>query len=479
MKISENEKKIKTLVLSFGFFVIFLGLLSNPYILAHLFSPDKHIENRTFIKMIFAFEIVTVLLGLLVILLSKSKWLMNFLCSFQNFLENKNPKKMNFFKKNKRIIKSTFFFFITILVLLFSTLFSAALLEIGVRIFVPSSNIQYARNDVVGSTLMPDMNGTWASSEFNSKIRTNSLGFRDINHQMEKPNGTFRVVIIGDSMVESLQVDFNKTFHQLLQKKLNEGGKRKYEVLAFGISGHGTSNEYLLLKNYALNFSPDIIILAFTSGNDLRNNNINMEYDQFYRPFFIENGSSLDLVYRNNPPEPSICQKVSWKFKFDWKSCTFLKQKLDTIKINADKRKRYMDEFVYAEPSPKEIETAWRITEKLILKAKKETEAYNASFVLISLTNPNQLYPPELEKINEVFNYNYSWDVALPEKTLQVFSDENNVTYFPFYYPFKDYVSKTNARLNFYHDFHWNEKGHAFAADVLYDYLNSTKLLPD
>ncbi len=87
------------------------------------------------------------------------------------------------------------------------------------------------------------------------KWRINNFGWNsaiDYNLNKEKK----RVVIIGDSYVESLQVDVEKSFHSILQKELAEA----YEIYTVGTSGAPLSH-YLHLSRYANEvFQPDILL---------------------------------------------------------------------------------------------------------------------------------------------------------------------------------------------------------------------------
>src|SRR5262249_51729552 len=66
-------------------------------------------------------------------------------------------------------------------------------------------------------------------------------------------------------------------------------GKR-VEVLNFGVSGYGTTQEYLQLRDRVWQFDPDIILLTFTVSNDVRNNSKKLEWDDI-RPFYVlDNG---------------------------------------------------------------------------------------------------------------------------------------------------------------------------------------------
>jgi hypothetical protein len=60
----------------------------------------------------------------------------------------------------------------------------------------------------------------------------------------------------------------------------------------FGVDGYGTAQEFLTLTEDVWQFSPDIVVLAFFPGNDVRNNSAVLEGDKC-RPFFVPHGSGV------------------------------------------------------------------------------------------------------------------------------------------------------------------------------------------
>src|SRR5262245_39959082 len=92
----------------------------------------------------------------------------------------------------------------------------------------PSYEVLFLQPDrALGWRQVPNLHWKWAglhwyAADFSVQVNTNSLGFRDLNREPEHPNGVTRVALIGDSLVEAVQVPFEKTGGQLLEKKLNE-----------------------------------------------------------------------------------------------------------------------------------------------------------------------------------------------------------------------------------------------------------------
>lgn len=108
-------------------------------------------------------------------------------------------------------------------------------------------------------------------------IQINSLGFKDdTNWTTKKLQGQYRIVALGDSMTEGTGVGTQSTWPEQLENKLNKHyGKEKFEVMNFAPTklDSGTPEEYSVLKNKSLKYSPDMIILQYYS-NDWRSVNV-------------------------------------------------------------------------------------------------------------------------------------------------------------------------------------------------------------
>lgn len=93
--------------------------------------------------------------------------------------------------------------------------------------------------------------------------RSNHLGFRDRDHAVEKPPGTFRVAVLGDSVAAGQGVpDFEHTFPARLERQLLAGGLDA-EVLSFAVSGYNTGQEVAIFEERGLAFSPDLVLVAY------------------------------------------------------------------------------------------------------------------------------------------------------------------------------------------------------------------------
>ncbi|MFN8655093.1 MAG: SGNH/GDSL hydrolase family protein [Candidatus Obscuribacterales bacterium] len=123
---------------------------------------------------------------------------------------------------------------------------------------------EYLRPDkVLGFSLIPNKSVTWRKEGF-SRVQINSVGMQDIERAKEKPANVFRIAVIGDSFVESLQVHRADNFLNLLESRLNDlDGEQvqRVEVLNFGVSSYNLGQMYLQLKDQVLDYQPDLVIL--------------------------------------------------------------------------------------------------------------------------------------------------------------------------------------------------------------------------
>jgi len=112
--------------------------------------------------------------------------------------------------------------------------------------------------------------GLSASREFDIDFKHNSLGFRDVEHSIEKPDGVFRILGLGDSFTYGAGVLFEDTYLYKLEKLLNarSGDHPRVEIIKAGIPRFYPETERLLLEHYGLKFRPDLVIIGFVR-NDL------------------------------------------------------------------------------------------------------------------------------------------------------------------------------------------------------------------
>src|SRR4030095_14083069 len=92
----------------------------------------------------------------------------------------------------------------------------------------------------------------------------NSFGFRDREFSLQKPPGTFRILMLGDSYTFGIGSNLEDTFSKQLEKRLNaKGGGERFEVINGGCSSYSPILEYLFLVSKGLQVNPDLVILNY------------------------------------------------------------------------------------------------------------------------------------------------------------------------------------------------------------------------
>src|SRR5205823_4450921 len=104
---------------------------------------------------------------------------------------------------------------------------------------------------VLGWSHIPSAEVTWRRpGGVRAHVKFNAAGFRDSERPVAKPQGTYRVVVLGDSMVVGKEVEREQTFCYLLEQALAAWSRRRVDVINLGVDGFATDQEYLTLTDY-------------------------------------------------------------------------------------------------------------------------------------------------------------------------------------------------------------------------------------
>ena len=148
--------------------------------------------------------------------------------------------------------------------------------EVYLRAFnkFPKSQIAVPRRFIpgVGFQYEPHAQLRWTNGlDFWSIQRTNSLGFADREPTIPKAVGTFRILLVGDSFVEALQVPLRQKLQSLLDEELKQKFReRNFDVLAMGYQGTGQASQLPLVEKYNSRLNADLVVLLFVN-NDFAN----------------------------------------------------------------------------------------------------------------------------------------------------------------------------------------------------------------
>ena len=106
-----------------------------------------------------------------------------------------------------------------------------------------------------------------STPEVQVEIHINGQGMR--NNQefaLEKPAGTCRIALLGDSYFMGYEAHYEDTIGGLLESRLAEKGYR-VEVPNFAVSGFSTEEMLREFEERVISFGPDIVVMQFSQGD--------------------------------------------------------------------------------------------------------------------------------------------------------------------------------------------------------------------
>lgn len=159
-----------------------------------------------------------------------------------------------------------------VLSVIIGIIFALCIVEVSMRLFIYPPPEIYEPNLYLGWFHKPNSHKCYNTEEFSVCVKINSKGLRDYEYEYEKRNNIPRILILGDSFAEGMQVELDKTFAKILEKELNEHSNQTFEVINAGVGGYGTGNELFFYHYEGKKYSPDIVILQFFIGNDISDN---------------------------------------------------------------------------------------------------------------------------------------------------------------------------------------------------------------
>jgi len=148
------------------------------------------------------------------------------------------------------------------LAVLVSLLFVFLLLEGTLRLFGFTPRRTMNQFDVtLGWTKVPSTSLRRHTGEFDVTLATNARGLReDESVGYEKPKGTKRVLLVGDSFTLGYTVDRPDTLSELLEARMRAEG-RDVQVINGGTEGYSTDQEVLWLRGEGVKYDPDVVVL--------------------------------------------------------------------------------------------------------------------------------------------------------------------------------------------------------------------------
>ncbi len=368
-------------------------------------------------------------------------------------------------KLTKDKVKKIIFQLLPNLALVFLFLF---FLEILVRFLLPqlgmSKDIRLP-DPVLHHSFTPGSETMMNSQEFKVYYKINKFGLRDKEIEPKK-TGVFRILVLGDSVVEGWGVDLEDSWVKQLEKNLNENfGEGKFEVINGGVASYSPLLYYLFLKEKGLKLQPDLVIMMMDMGDP------SDDYAYTKLASFTSSG------------EPRACPGGYYREKgakkFFSRSSLFLRRHshlyllldyLLSVVSNSDNMAAGgLRPMLFDIKKAKSWDEAWQLSQKYILLTKSLLTKEKIPLVFAVAPPAFLVGESEWQKGRQMLNFNLKGvDFNKYFRQFRAFSRNNKIFYIDLLPHLRNFPEHP---LYYSYDIHPNPRGHRVIADYVFEEL--------
>ena len=363
--------------------------------------------------------------------------------------------------------------------------------ELACRYLLPVNGVRYIYDIDTGTVLAPSQTMRWTNRlDYDNWVKTNSAGFHDVEHTVEKPHNTFRVAVLGDSFIEALQVPIEDGFCRQFQISLQGFfSDKQVEVINLALSGRGPAQYYRILEKKGLQYHPDLVVMAVLPANDFQDSSYDLNpapYRPLYRitekdeiellPYSIPSAWSLrSLLQRSSMAYflvYEILQRPFWRNIFTQR-INLIPSTTPDEKLTASNGDTKIPWHLglYIENSPPIWKEAYRITLRMIRETSDLAQKNGARFMVFVI--PDKVMVESAER-QEIAKYGeISIDYRKPFKVLNNYCENQQISFVDLTEAFRSDYNKKHISHSWPHDGHWNQRGHSIAAETVAEYIGS------
>lgn len=363
--------------------------------------------------------------------------------------------------------------------------------EVALRLAGLAKPAFYTYDRYRGWALRPGAAG-WNTREGEAWVRINHEGFRGPETAFAKAPGTIRIVVLGDSFTEAQQVPEDQTFSAVIGRALSGCAAldgRKVEVLNLGVNGYGTTQELMTLRHLGWQFSPDIVVLAVFTGNDVMNNSVDLETERC-RPFYVYRDGEMVAsgpLFDSAVSRARCMMRFESRLRFDPRQSAVLRMidagsRAIRDRLHGEHRHRHqasdalgselgISDIIYKPPSDPAWRSAWRVTEGLIEEMNREVKAHGARFLTVTLTNGIQVWP--VQAVREQYMRRLGVDnLSYPDQRITELGERDGFPVLTLAKPMGAYALEHHVFLHGFKNTrtgegHWNELGHKIGGELI------------
>lgn len=315
--------------------------------------------------------------------------------------------------------------------------------------------------------------------EFHNLIQLNNYGLHGPNYRYEKPPNTYRIVIVGDSFPQGLQVPLEEGFPYLVQQQLNTSPLsptfEQVEVINLAVDAYGTDRQLLLYALVGWRFEPDLVLLSFYVGNDIKDNFIPFnelnEGLKLERPAFsLSEVGTLQLHDAPQIDAADFPDSVVWGWlaamaanstpRPEWPTPT-----APEILSTAPYELAYPVDLGLYLPPDEQWRFAWDLTGKLVTTFQEVVQAQGLPFGVILIPDRRVVHPADWDRTLEQYPFVQGASPLAPQQRMNTFLTAAEIPYLDLTPTLRNWTyANPNQRLYYLQDGHFNAAGHASAA---------------
>ena len=264
--------------------------------------------------------------------------------------------------------------------------------------------------------------------DFGTGFKTNWLGLRSPDFLLKKPENTYRIALIGDSVAYGMGVTHDKRFSELLQNLLNSKDptekELRYEVINAAVPGYNFIQSASTYLTKISQLQPDLLMIGLTDD----------DANPSYLPSFQGVKPGLFYGIHNNLIESLYFYRVIFTH-------LYLRFLIEPSKFN---------------DSMMSLKQAQQASQQLQVELVNQCREDKVQLMILYNTKFDEGNKDEYIKFwEDKFNNPEIWQYAIRAQLLE-----------------KEPLA-VDGRLNIEgpQDAHLNEKGHALVAQILYEQL--------
>ncbi len=347
--------------------------------------------------------------------------------------------------------------------------------EAGTRLFTRAPRDVAERDPLIGRRYQPNLNERVYNHEADQPVllRTNQFGFRGETISVQKPPGTYRVAVLGDSYTAAQALPEDQTYCARLQALLNDSGRSEnWEVLNFGIPGAGTGQELALYRHVVRNLDVDVVVIAFGNATDVRDNSQELGTNPIIY-FRVNEKGELEQV-------PQSEQRVTMS---NWMNQTsrfyrWQKVKVSSLKKNISRQAKQQRgrHLIYAGQETEAYANAWKLTSAILNVFRNECRADGVRLVVAAIPSAHQVYPDHIAELKSLSGPDAEIDPLHPDRRLDGICRELGIPYLSLTQRLRDELHVESdddpaTHLFFRRDGHFTAIGSQIAAKELHSWL--------